>query len=144
MNRLLLVSLVTSLMLAADDPRSDLNRLQGSWRVASTEYDGKPAMAPEKVVWVFSGDDLLIKTAGRAKSRHRIGLGSAITPKAINRYFTTAMGGDSILVTQRGIYRLDGEILWICFGDVAEDQPTEFASKPGSRATLVKLKRGEK
>jgi len=57
MRRFLLVSLVASLMSAADDPKTDLNRLQGSWRVVSIEQDGKPSMAPEKVMWVFSGLD---------------------------------------------------------------------------------------
>jgi len=141
MRRLLLVSLAASLMSAADDPKTDLNRLQGSWRVVSIEQDGKPSMATEKVMWVFSDDDLVIEIAGMAKSKCRINLGPNTRPKAINRYFTTAIEDDLILCTQRGSYRLDGEMLWICFGEAEKDQPTEFASKPGSRTTLVRLKR---
>jgi len=131
-------------MSAADDPKTDLNRLQGSWRVVSIEHDGKPSMAPEKVVWVFSDDYLVVKIAGRANSKCRINLAPATTPKAINRYFTTAIEGDLILFTERGIYRLDGEMLWVCIGEAAMDRPTEFASKPGSKTTLVKLKRAER
>jgi hypothetical protein len=42
---------------------------KGSWRLVSTEYGGKPATAPENVVWVFCGDDLIIEALGRAKSK---------------------------------------------------------------------------
>jgi len=141
MSRLLLLSLAASLMSAADDPETDLNRLQGSWRVVSVEHDGKRSMAAEKAVWEFSDDDLLIEVAGRAKSKGRISLAPNTTPKAISRNFTTAIGGDFIRFIERGIYRLEGETLWICFSEAARDRPTEFASKPGSRTTLVVLKR---
>lgn len=141
MSCFLLISLAASIVSAADDPKTDLNRLQGSWKVVSIEQDGKPSTAPEKAKWVFSGDDLVIEIVGRTKSKCRIHLGPNSRPKAINRHFTTAIEDDLILCTQRGIYRLDGEMLWICFGETENDRPTEFASKPGSRTTLVKLMR---
>src|SRR5205809_320435 len=104
MSSLLLVFLATNLISAADDTGTDLDRLKGSWRVAAIEQDGKPLRAPKKVAWVFSDQDLSIEIAGKAKSKDRISLAPAITPKAINRYVTTAIDGDLIQSTVRGIY----------------------------------------
>ena len=118
-------------------------RLQGSWTVISVQQEGKRLTVPGKAVWAFSNEELAIKIAGKAKSKDRIILAPAVTPKAIIRYFTTTIGGDSVLCPVRGIYRLDGETLWVCFGEPSGEFPTEFASKPGSRTTIVVLNRGE-
>jgi uncharacterized protein (TIGR03067 family) len=141
MSRLLLIVVSVSLMSAADDPKSELHRLQGAWRVVSIEHDGRPSTATETVVWVFSGEDLVVEIAGEARLVGTIELAPNGTLRAIDRSFTVATERDFLRLTERGIYRWDGETLWICFGEATRDRPTEFASKPGSRTILVVLKR---
>jgi uncharacterized protein (TIGR03067 family) len=141
MRRLLLIILSVSLLSAADNPKAELNRLQGAWRVVSIEHDGKPSTAAEQVMWVFSGEDLIVEIAGESRPVGTIELAPTGTPRAIDRSFTVATERDSLRLTERGIYRWDGETLWICFGEATRDRPTEFASRPGSRTTLVVLKR---
>lgn len=141
MSRSFLVALTVSLLVGADDPNDELSRLQGGWRVVSVEHQGEPLPQAEEVRWVFTGDEFVVEVAGKSKLRGIIELGPTKAPKQIDRLVTIAFRRDFLRFAERGIYRLDDGTLTVCLGEVNQDRPAEFVSKPGSGATLIVLKR---
>jgi uncharacterized protein (TIGR03067 family) len=117
-----------------------LEKLQGKWEAVSATGDGK-AQEPEELkdrFMVMKGDKgtFLYKDKERGTVTHK--LDPSKTPAHID---ATYEDGPAKGTTLKGIYKLEGDTLTICFGGLGKDRPTEFASKPGSGMILVVHKR---
>jgi RNA polymerase sigma factor (sigma-70 family) len=147
----------------ATPPMNDADRFPGTWVVTSSIYEGKaePPAAIKDAKATFDGKTLtLVGPTGPQK------LTFAIDPAAIPKTFDmTPADGPARSMTNRGIYRFDGDTLQICVpagvsklviqvgprlaGDVPRERvlappivrPDEFSAPAGSFRRLFTLKR---
>jgi RNA polymerase sigma factor (sigma-70 family) len=139
---------------------NDLERLQGTWRLFSSEMDGvrlgegRPEIKDSRLV--FQGS--LVTMAGKlfhspelkmepenVKALGTLTLDASKTPKVIVFKWDANPWLTSEYLIQRGIYALDGDHLKLCFYLPGQDTksllPTEFSANAGSKRSLGTWKR---
>jgi uncharacterized protein (TIGR03067 family) len=136
----MLMALVTLALIAADEPKADLGKIQGAWMVVSGESDGKkePDRLSAASQFVFDDDQLSIKILGASFAKATLTLDSKKKPRELNAKNTE---GPTKGVTLKGIYELDGDDLKICWGIKGGPRPTAFSTSAGSGRRLFVLKR---
>jgi uncharacterized protein (TIGR03067 family) len=119
---------------------ADLEKFQGTWKIASIVVDGREAEDTQikgaKIA--FEGDEYTA-TLGEQTLKVRLKLDPAGTPKAVDMTYRDESTENR---TFKGIYMLEGDTLTICRPTRPESQrPTEFAASPDSKQILLVLKR---
>jgi RNA polymerase sigma factor (sigma-70 family) len=122
----------------ARNARGDKDKLQGTWEFVSGQMGGKEAEGAEaeqikKQKFIFKGDKLL------ARSEARYTLDPGKKPKEFD--LQVDEGPEQERGTWKGIYDLKGDELTLCVAPPNLDRPTEFVSRQGEQAMLLKLKR---
>jgi len=115
----------------------DLDKLQGTWRIESSTWNGVEDPQIAKTVTVlFQGDKFLVVDRDGNRQQETIKLMPDQNPKAIDR--TSKDGGRPA----PGIYSLDGDSFkWCSAGGANTIRPTKFSSQPGSKQSLLVLRR---
>jgi uncharacterized protein (TIGR03067 family) len=137
----LLAVLAVGLLVAAeapkDDAKSDLKKMEGSWKLAAGETDGDkiPEDGLKNSSLKIKGEKYDAKL-GDSTHEGKLTLDATKKPKTMD-----ATDGDN---TVKGIYELKGDELKICIAPPGQDRPTEFASKAGSGHILMVWKREKK
>lgn len=118
---------------------TDLDKLQGTWRVTSLEVDGQ-AMAPSAL-----GDARIVITRNRFVS---LGMGGTYegtveidatrSPRTFDLVFTA---GHAIGTRNLGIYKLERDRWTICLATRGTTRPKEFATRAGTGLALETLRR---
>jgi len=121
---------------AADDPaKTDLDKLQGVWKVVAMENDGKKA--PEDSVkgirMTIKGDKLIMKEDNK-EDEASFKLDPTQKPKTMDM---TIKVGDKMEVVKL-IYDLRGDDLKLCGGRAGKDRPKDFAAKGGLNLIVFK------
>ena len=153
MKRMFLLALGATLLLAAAprgeqarQPRTDADRLQGTWQLATVEVNQKPIpMASLKegdtpVVGrlVIKGESYSFRL-GKTRLELTFKLRPGGKPKAID---LTVTEGPEKGKTYYGIYRLRGDTYTICRPvEPGKDRPTAFTTTPDSGLMMVVWKR---
>jgi len=124
--------------------KSDLDRLQGTWHIASLHMDGQhmPDALLGGASVLVRGDRFQSLGMG-AEYEGRLTLDPVALPKAFDLKFTK---GPEKGNTALGIYELAGDDDWkICFTTRpgATDRPKKFETKAGTGVALETLKRGK-
>jgi RNA polymerase sigma factor (sigma-70 family) len=133
-------------------PKTDMEKLQGFWKVIETRVDGETYPTPEGVDGrlVIEGDDFGLGFSSKSTSGPSSGsvlsatfkLNTTTSPRNID-LFTSK---DQAHLLSLGIYKLDGDDLMICLPHSVkhrERRPTEFTAEKGSDRQLYKLRRVE-
>jgi uncharacterized protein (TIGR03067 family) len=129
----------TALFAFVDEPakKDDKDPLQGAWRVAATEFDGRsvsPDTLKERQI-VFAGDKFKVVVSGDTKRTLTFTLDTSKTPKHIDIINSEKQE------TAMGIFALEKDELRLCYGEPGDKRPTEFDSPAGKRIFLLTLKR---
>jgi RNA polymerase sigma factor (sigma-70 family) len=108
--------------------KSELRRLQGTWRVVSIEYAGKPVPAGKiedaDLTWTFSGDTWTARNkVSPTGLRVTFGIDPTRSPRAMD---FGPVRKDTM--PSLGIYELKGDVLKVCFGWLS--RPRAFATVP--------------
>jgi RNA polymerase sigma factor (sigma-70 family) len=117
----------------APPPRTDLQLLQGVWRVSRVEAGGQALPAPGFRL-TFAGDQCTLTSDLGPPIPSRCQLDSDRTPKEIT--LTPKPG-----VTWPGIYLLEGDSLKLCLNQGRPERPAEFSSRAGPTVFLYVLER---
>jgi uncharacterized protein (TIGR03067 family) len=117
----------------AKTPKTDLDRLRGTWNLVSAMQDGN-ALPEDKVkqtTIVFKGDTFRFpQSAEYATSRAgTIKLDETKRPKEMDAISTEKE-------VMLGIYALEENGYKVCFAPAGKPRPTEFTSAPGSGQIL--------
>jgi uncharacterized protein (TIGR03067 family) len=122
---------------SADLAKSELDRLQGSWRIESSLWNGvsDPAVI-KSVTIVIQGDNFIWVDRDGNRRTDTIRLMPEQNPRAIDYW---SKGENK---TSAGIYSLEGDTFtWCSAGGNNKVRPTSFASERGSRQSLIVLRR---
>ncbi|HEY4257843.1 MAG TPA: TIGR03067 domain-containing protein [Candidatus Udaeobacter sp.] len=145
--RLLIIAALGLLLAAcnrqaqAPAPKTDLDRLQGTWSLIMAMQDGK-ALPKDKVkqtTIVFKGDTFRFPgSAEYATSRAgTIKLDESKTPKQMDAIST----GKEVML---GIYALEENGYKVCFALPGKPRPTQFTSTPENGYILQSWERENK
>lgn len=120
---------------------SDLDKLQGTWRIAALEMDGRTASAPEfdGATIVISGKTFTSTMTG-ARYEGTIRVDDAKSPKTFDLVFTT---GPQKGTTNSGIYKLRGDTWTFCLAMHGKIRPKTFATKPNTGLVVETLERAD-
>jgi uncharacterized protein (TIGR03067 family) len=148
MKKLIFASLVLSavvfvgLSAAADDAKSDLAALQGTWELSYFEQDGKEVKLENVTKLTFTDDKFVVKRGDEIVAAGSFKLDPSKKPKACE---TTYNDGPDKGKTFKGIYQIEGDTEKFCRAGLPSDErPTEFKTKPDSRQVMSVYKRVQK
>jgi RNA polymerase sigma-70 factor (ECF subfamily) len=122
---------------AREEAPKDQEKIVGTWAYVSVETGGqkRPEEELKEAKMIFAADGKFTAIRGGKELKGTYKLDPAKKPSEIT---TTNDDGKLHL----GIYKLDGDALTVCLtGEEGAERPTEFATKEGSNAVLVVLKR---
>ena len=108
-----------------DSTDKDLARLEGTWKLAAMEVDGKevPPAKLTSATLTIKGNKYSVQS-GKSKHEVEIKLDAGKTPKEIDMQFLDGPNKDRV---GRGIYHLDGDKLKICRAlDPQDERPKDF------------------
>ena len=120
-----------------DLAKEDLDKLQGTWRIESSLWNGVPEPeVAKRARYLFQGNKFIVVDIDGNRREETIRLMPDQTPKAID----CSSKGDG--QTLPGIYELEGDTLrWCSPLGSPKVRPTSFTSQPGSRQYLMVLRR---
>jgi uncharacterized protein (TIGR03067 family) len=123
----------------ADDAAKELEKLQGTWTVASAQEGGtEQADEKSKKLSILIKEDLFsFKFEGQPKTLDmKLKLDPSAKPKAVDLASTIRNGQ-----VAHGIYELDGDQLKLCWSRRGKTRPDGFSTKPGDDRIFLTLKR---
>jgi uncharacterized protein (TIGR03067 family) len=136
---------LVSLLIAAEQPKEgdaekELEKFQGRWTTVSRVDDGKASTEEDTKnhVITIKGDLLTVLNKDKEVATGRLKLDPSKNP---GEYDLTYESGPNKGKVRKGIYMFEGDTLTTCLAAVGKEPPKEFASKPGSGATLFVQKR---
>src|SRR5262245_49892516 len=140
MTRGLPIVLAVGLLMGAepsDAAKEGLKKLQGEWIVEKAQRGGMDAPADKllKLRIKIDGTRISIDEGEARDEAAQLALDPSQKPAAVD-IKPLREGKDTV----RGIYKLDGDSLTMCWAKEGE-RPTEFASKTGTSHVLFVLKR---
>ena len=144
---LLLMAALGLLLGAApsQDADKDLKRMQGTWRIAEREYEGKTmkdegGKLPEMIL-ATTGNKYVIRVGKKEFDRGTLKVDSGKKPKEMDVLSETGPLKGKVL---RGIYELKEDTMRACFGPADGDRPSEFDTKKGKGRVMVWYEREKK
>lgn len=124
----------------ADDEDKAIQKIQGTWNVVRYVNDGKEETpsADQPETLIIKGNHYELKRSD-GEYRGDLKLDSSAKPAKIDAtLFDTK---DKKLGEATGIYKMEGEKLIICWNEIADERPKEFASVSGSKVRLITLEK---
>jgi uncharacterized protein (TIGR03067 family) len=135
------VILLIAAATPAQDPKKELDKLQGEWTMVSLEQKGKKASDEAVKVYklTIKEDQWIVTTSTGGESKMTFKIDPSKDPKTID--FTFKSGNKDIV--SRGIYKLAGDTLTLCRTTGDTDRPKEFKTTAVA-GVLVEWKRAKK
>ena len=132
--------LLLALGAFAAAPKTEAEKLTGTWLAVSVTTDGKETPAGDvKMVLIVEGDKYSLVTGSTViKGKHK--LDGSKTPKTIDA--TRSAGADKGVLI-KGIYELDDKNFKVCFAAAGKARPTAFDAKAGTGNRLIVMKRSK-
>jgi uncharacterized protein (TIGR03067 family) len=143
--RMLLVLLAGVLVAAdaKDDAKKEMEKLQGTWVMVSSERNGEAL--PDNQIKAFKrtikGDEFTVARDAETVAKGTFTVDPSKSPKTID---VTITEGDNKDKKMLGIYEIDGDNHKVCYAPFGKDRPKEFSSKGEEGLVLSVWKRDKK
>jgi uncharacterized protein (TIGR03067 family) len=144
---LLAVAFVGAGAAHADSTKDELEKMQGTWTLASVEGNGQKSTDDQVkgITRTIKGDRYEVTKDGKSLAKGTMTFDPTKTPKTLDAVVTSpAEGGGTKTVKVLGIYELDGDTMKTCLAEPGKDRPTDFSTKEGSGRRLFVWKREKK
>src|SRR5262249_38938713 len=115
------------------DRRADREKVQGTWERARYVHEGKLFAEPGRVTAVIAGEQVLFG-AGAGQTKWKLQLRPHGNPKT----FTLTGLGACAGTVLRGVYKLEGSTLTLCYRPDGKRQPDFDHTRPGASLTFYK------
>jgi uncharacterized protein (TIGR03067 family) len=127
------IVMMVGMLIAADAPKDDLHKLQGTWSLVSAVRDGKDVPDDEvnRTTLVIQGNTFTFPEDARVATgpSGTFTIDSSRRPKTID---ATPSSGPNRDATWLGIYEVMGDLYKIAFAPPGKARPTRYVSEPGS------------
>jgi len=126
----------------SNDPKTELENMQGTWTVDSAEREGKKAPDAEikEMTVVIKGSTFILNDAyHHHQEKGTLKLNPSAKPKSLD-----LMPEGQNNKVAKSIYELTTDNLKMCWAKDDGERPQEFATKPGSNTAMFVLKRDKK
>jgi uncharacterized protein (TIGR03067 family) len=130
---------VAELERRLDEP--EIKQLRGTWRLSTGMQAGEVPKGLEKALIEILDRKITIKTENDEKPQM---FGTILRVDPTQQPATMDLGYDGEEGILKGIYKLDKEVLKLCFSQPGRDRPREFSSKKGENTILLVLQRAPK
>ncbi len=119
--------------------KKDVDEIQGTWKLAALEANGKqaPAEIAATLKLVFKGDTLTFTPGEPGFTNYKYMVDPTTKPAS---FAMTHADGANKGETDKGIYLLEGDQLKICFGPAGK-VPNEITARAGSEQSMYSLER---
>jgi uncharacterized protein (TIGR03067 family) len=144
MRTIILTGVILSLL--AQDSGSDLDKLQGTWKVIDVEAQGQKApadvVAKTPITLTITGNKYVEKLAGKVVEEGTVKL----TPDKSPRQLDIVIGsGNDKGKTQLAIYKVEADTLTVAIGPAGDKmRPADFTTKAGSEISVQVFRREKK
>jgi len=120
------------------DAPADQKPLEGKWLLVSSEQEGVSKPAEELkgggTYMIFENQEVIARSEDQSVSLGTYSLDPSKSPSWYNRVMPDG--------TERlGIYRIEGDQLFLCLGERGKTRPSEFRTTKEDKASLVIYKR---
>lgn len=122
------------LLLLGCSRKPDAESIQGTWRVTAEQREGKAVEPPSAASVNFLDEQITFRKANDEPGLYGTIL---LTPDRSPAEIDIAVGGGRVL---RGIYKISGGTLMLCYADDSRPRPKGFSAE-GQSVTLLTLKR---
>lgn len=124
---------------------TDLQKLQGTWRVTEWREGGVEKKRDRELRWIFAGDEITWMSGERVSEKPVFKLNANSSPKQL---FMSHPDGEDTELLIAGIYELNDDRLKICLNMGSHrdgfKRPTDFSSASSKALLLVSLEREAK
>jgi len=119
------------------DSADDTKKWQGTWKLVGSSYDGEPQTADME--WIVDGDHYTIRLNQQShEDPYMFKLDASRKQIDVFHHETPAgtYGGKL-----KGIYKISGDSLTVCYDLTGQRYPESFEAKRGSRQVLYQFQR---
>ena len=126
-----------SVARSAVEPAQPNPDLRGAWRVEKKEIDARTAKFDTTTIYRFEEEQLVIEAKNTPSADMSYSVDSTTSPHRLDVVLHRPEG-DAV---SQMIYRIEGDVLTVCYPPAGEPRPSDFTPQAGAKHTVIEFRR---